>query len=553
MTGDRRKVCARWLPEWLFQRGDALSLLAALPVLAALPLLALVVPGCSGTVEPEPPLPRPPPVMPSNPYEDTATSIEFLDTGDVTLVAGTPREIRVRVQPPGEHIVRFALLRTEEAFLSSDVVTTDAEGIATTTLTALSASPGFSLLTMVGRLQQALRVVALEANIGSLLLQGDYQGIRTVPRWYASVHLNRTCAELMGPPFPDGVSLASSGSSAVQINRVPAGGPLAAVIRAERFAFGCTNIANLRAGSNTISAVEVFDRPLQLAQLGLRLSFSVEQGNSLNPGLEELAFRAVGPLLGTASDDLAAVLDAMSGLATDSVAFEQARAARNWRGVLVDALGGAMAGSGLRTAIDGWMSAGLGELSQPDAIVGTLAAPNLQGSAPFTLTSVSGVEPAEAGFVVQSIAAVSTDAADVLRVALALSWQPTPLLNALAERVATAQTGASSVPEAMAEHLGCANVADLLVDAGASPGEAFPDCDEQCVRRLCDDAMTVLWSRITAAAQPAVPWEITGASPAQIDADARPTALSSTWVGSLGLGGADPVRIQGPFAGALPD
>jgi hypothetical protein len=515
---------------------------------------ALAAPGCGATNDDTAALPPPTPGTQVYPYEDTATSIEFLDVGDeLTLVAGTPREVRVRVQPPGAHIVRFALLRAEDAFLSTDVKVTEADGIGSTTLTSLTASPGFSLLAMVGRLPQALRVVALEANIGNLLLQAVYPGSRNVPRWVASVHLGRTCADLTGPPFPDGVALASSASREVQINRVPAGTPLAAVIRAERFAFGCRNLAGLRAGSNTISEIEVVDRPLQMAALDLRLSFSLEQAPTLNPALDELAFRAVGPLLGTASDDLAAVLDAMSSLATDSIAFEQARTERNWRGVLVDALGGSVSGSGLRSALDGWMSTGLGELSEPDAIVGTLEAPDGDGQAPFVLSAVAGLPPAEAGFTQQNVAAVTTDTGDLLRVATTLSWQPTPLLAALAERVAIGETGASSVPDALARQLDCANVAELLVDAGNSPGEAFPDCDDNCMLSLCDAAMEVLWSRVTSSPLPAVPWEISGASRAEIDADARPTSVSGNWVGSLNLSGTGDAPVQGPFAGAVPD
>lgn len=525
----------------------------------ALEAVALAALACGSPDGEAPALPAPTPGTPVYPFEDTATSLEFLDAGDVTLVAGTPRELRVRVQPPGPHIVRFALLRAEDAFLSNDVVTTDADGTGSTQLTALSASPGFSVLTMVGRLQQALRVVALEPNLGSLLLQANYLGgTRTVPRWFASVHVNQSCAELTGPPFPDGVALASSARPEVQIDRVPAGTPLAAILRAERFAYGCRNIT-LRAGSNTISEVEVRDRPLQLAELALRLAFSVEQGPSLNPGLDELAFRAVSPLLGGASDDLAAVLDAMSALATDSVAFEQARTERNWRGVLLDDLGGTMAGSGLRTMLDDWMSAGLGELSQPDAIVGTLAAPNSAGEAPFTLRSVSGLTPAAAGFSEESQASVSTESGDQVGVAVTLSWQPTPLLAVLAERVAVGETGASSVPDALAQELDCVNLAELLVDAGASPGEAFADCDDDCMLRLCGDAMAVLWSRVTDTPQELVPWQLSGVSTAEIDADARPISMSSTWVGSLTL--SDPssatgtlaVPIEGPFVGSTPE
>jgi hypothetical protein len=99
------------------------------------------------------------------------------------------------------------------------------------------------------------------------------------------------------------------------------------------------------------------------------------------------------------------------------------------------------------------------------------------------------------------------------------------------------------------------------VDAGSSPGDAFANCDDDCMLSLCNDAMAVLWSRVSSTPQAVVPWEITGASGAQIDAEARPTSVSGNWVGNLALsapsgdpaGVSQDVRIQGPFAGSLPD
>jgi hypothetical protein len=180
-----------------------------------------------------------------------------------------------------------------------------------------------------------------------------------------------------------------------------------------------------------------------------------------------------------------------------------------------------------------------------------LGAPNPAGEAIFTLGSVSGFLPAQVGFAPLNMALISAETDDVLRVGTSLSWQPTLFLAAAAERVAISESPATrhSAPEGMAEAFDCANVASVLVDAGAAPGEAFPDCDEDCMLVLCDTAMEVLWSRVTGSNLPAVPWQISGASRAQIDGEARLTSLAGNWIGSLTLSEFGDAPIQGPFSG----
>lgn len=549
MTAPGRKVPFR-LPA-VFVLAGRTALLGAAAFGAALALA-----GCSASAE-DPATPPPPTSVTPDPFEDaTAMSLEFLEQGSITLVAGTPREVRVQVQPAveaGAHTVRFSLIRqAQDAFLSEDFAATDADGIARTTVTALSASPDFALRAAVGRLQpEVLTVSTSEANLGTLILNPLYPGHRKVQRWLASVQPGKTCADLLGPPFPDGKELTTGVGDSVQIDNVPAGMPLAAVIRAERYAGGCRNIGALKAGANTITEIDVVDRPLQLGELNLRVSLSVDASPELNPGLDELAFRAIKPLNGTAPNDLAALLDGMSGLSVDSVAFEQARREQDWVGVLVDALPASLPGTGLRTLVHGWMSTGLTELSAPDAIVGTLGAPNPAGQAIFTLSSVSGFPPAQVGFAPLSMALVSAETDDLLRLGTSLSWQPTLFLAAAAERVAISEspTTRHSAPEGMAEAFECSTVAALLVDAGAAPGEAFPDCDEACMLSLCESAMELLWSRVTGSNLPSLPWQISGASHAQIDADARPTLIDGNWIGSLTLSEFGDAPIQGPLSG----
>jgi hypothetical protein len=511
------------------------------------------------TAEPPPPPPTTPDV---DPFADpNAMAIDFLHgqatTTLLSIVTGTTEEIAARVQPPGVHLVRFALVGQANAFLNDDLVQTDADGIAKTKLTVLSASSNFEIHAAVGDIYQSLPVVTLDANIGTLILEVIYPGHRTIPGWLASVHVGSTCADLTDPPFSaDGDQLTPGAGKTVQIDNVPANKPLAAVIRAGHFAGGCRNIGALKANANTIAEIDVVDRPLQLAEMNLRLTLSVdgkdaEGTDTLNPGLDELAFRAAKPLNGTASNDLDALLAAMSAIANDSVAFDQARSQRDWVGVLVRALPANLPGTGLRTMVHDWMSSGLRQLSAPEAIVGTLSSPNADGQADLQLATVSGFDAAVAGFVPGNVALLSADPDDLLRVGTTLGWQPTPFLVAAAERAAIAEspTTRHSVPEALAEAFDCANVASLLVNAGSTPGEAYAGCGENCMLRLCQGAMDVLWTRVTDTSLPSVPWQLTGATHVTIDTDARPQSIDGKWIGTLTLSDFGDASIQGPING----
>jgi len=521
---------------------------------AALGALALGPAGCSGSVQDDPGLPPPTVGVEVDPFEDSASSVSFESGQELSVVAGAPRLIRVQVQPPGVHTVRFALVGREaqDAFLSHDIVVTKEDGVAETMLTVRSASSNFEIRAAAGRIANArLVIVTLQAALGRLILQLNYPGHRTVARWVASVHVGLTCADLQGPPFADGTALSTSVRDPVQLDRVPAGSALAAVVRAEQFAGGCSNIDSLRAGTDTLTDVDIFDRPLQIGALDLRLALSVDNTAGLNPALDELAFRAASALTQPNGDDLASLLDAMSLLSSDPAAFEQARSAQSWRTVLVGGLASELPGAGLRSMVHDWMRTGLGRLGAADAIVGRLSAPSSEGVATLTLSSVADLLPLAAGFTAQNTAVVSAETDDLLRVGTTLSWQPTPFLAATASLAAIAEspTTRSSAADGMAEKFGCSNVAELLVDAGATPGAAFPGCGQNCMQTLCRSAMAELWARVSGSDLPAVPWQISGASRAQIDGEARPTSLAGNWVGSLTVTDLGDAPIAGPFAG----
>jgi hypothetical protein len=519
-------------------------------------LLTLVwaVMGCGGSEES---LGLPPPTSgtPDELFPDAdATSIVFRPAGQLGMVAGQTQELTVEVTPPGEHTVRFALLGdTDGAFLSRSVVVTLPDGTGSTSLTALAAASNFSVRAATSQVSTTLEVVTLEASQASLVVTPNYDGRRPVEAWVASVHPNTTCAALEGVPFPDG-QLDATGTENVRITGIPAEVPMAVVVRAGQFAGGCRGVPSLRASSETAIIVDVMDRPLQTAALELQVELGVAPAAAPNPALDELAFRAVSPLTGGANDDLTALVDAMSSLAVEPLAFEQARVAQGWRAALVGGLAPDLPGNGLRTLVQNWMRSGLDLLEAPDALQGTLTSLGADGSASLALRSVIGLPPAEAGFQRENTATAVAETEDFLRIGTTLEWRPSPFLAAAANWAALDRDPErTSAADAMATQFGCSDVADILVGVGSVPGEAFADCDTACVEALCRDAMGVLWSRVGGSELPAVPWQITAASRAEVDAEARPAEVEGDWIGTLTVPDFETTPIGGPFSGESSD
>jgi len=489
-------------------------------------------------------------------FPDTqASSVEFVPAGELTLIAGDSTDLVVQVLPAGVHTVRFALLgNTDEAFVSPSVKETGPDGRAEASLTALGAGADFTVRAAAGRVMGTLEVITQEASRGSLIVKPNYPGKRPVAAWVASVHYDTTCSTLTGVPFPDGQRVTTqpvtSGNERVRIDNVTADVPLAVVVRAGQFAGGCQGLMPLRASAVEDVEVDVMDRPMQTADLSLSVGFGVEPADAPHPALDELAFRAVIPLAGGASDDLAALLDAMSALSADAAAFEAARVGQSWRTALVNGLASDLPGVGLRTLVQNWMRSGMDLLEVPGALAGTLTSLEPDGSASLRLATVIGLTPEEAGFQVENTASAMADPDDFLRLGATLELLPSTFLSAAASRAALDDDPErTSAADAMATTFGCDDVASIIVDAGSVPGEAFAGCDEACALGLCRDAMGVLWSRVAGSALPPVPWQISGGSRAQIDDTARPTRIDGNWIGNISVPDFGTSLIQGPFSG----
>jgi hypothetical protein len=214
----------------------------------------------------------------------------------------------------------------------------------------------------------------------------------------------------------------------------------------------------------------------------------------------------------------------------------------------------ALAGNGLRTLSRSWMQTGLDRLTPPDSFRGILT--SADGAAgTLSITSVAGLEPAEAGFAVEHPASIDTETNDFVRIGATLLWQPSPLLANLAKLEAVVQfPEASTAAQALGQAFGCASVAGVLVgnNGNAPDGESFTGCDLACTVDLCSQAMSTLWGRIDGSELPVIPWDISAAAQAELDAEARPEALDGSWAGTLPVSDFGTAPMNGAFDALKP-
>ncbi|MEB2313453.1 MAG: hypothetical protein OZ921_17285 [Sorangiineae bacterium] len=483
-------------------------------------------------------------------------ALVFEPSRTITLLPNEHRELSVRATPRGAYLVRFALLGGfADASLDAGEALTNADGAASVRLVAPGGPAAFTVRASVGAGVTAELPVSVSASgFASLDVRPSYAGKRAVSMWVASVHAGTSCAALTGTPPPDGALVAQSlVTSAPRIDSVPIGPLLAVTVRAGHFAGGCADLKSVLADELNVVSVPVIDRPLQLGGTDLDVALGLD-GDGWRKPLATRAGPTADALLGGAPDDLAALLDAMSGSLTpdQARAFDDARSAGGWDALLSAALGGPTPPTLLRDRLTAWMTAGVAALGSGAAFEGHLfgAAPSA-GSAELELERVGGIAASEAGFATRYLVSWTGDTGDTVALGAQLAWLPSRLLTALAVAPALADSpGAQSVPEALERAVGCSAVADTLTAHGAL--EPLPGLDAERAAALCRAGLGVLWQRVRDATGD--DWttgklEVSAAGVARVDDEAGPASFSGSWIGKLGLA-TSTVPVGGAATGA---
>jgi hypothetical protein len=431
---------------------------------------------------------------------------------------------------------------------------TDPNGAGTVKLTAPTSSPAtFTVRAAVGTMTATATVsVQPSASYAKLTVAPRYAGVRKVSSWIAGAHVGKSCAELGDAPGDGNVSAESMEQP--QITPVPVSAPVAVSLRAAQFAFGCTDIGELKAGAVRFVDVEAFDRPLRLDA-----SFLVNlQVDTVSPSWTEALQPAIDAasqaVVGSAIDDAGALLDQMQALAPlgdeSTESFQTRRAYGNWdESLLYPPVALRLTGmkaSEVRSKVASWMQQAAAHMPSPSVLSGRLdpatdpSGPNRASFSPLGFAGVN--EPEAAGFSARGPTEVSwlADPKDAVALGAMLPWWPTRLLGTLARGIALSeQPTAATVEAALALAVDCRKVATILVQAGSSGGlqgtESYPGCNLECTELLCQNGISKLW-KAAVQASPQALLGIDASAPAVVDDQARATAFRGTWVGKVYLG-----------------
>jgi hypothetical protein len=452
------------------------------------------------------------------------------------LKPGDVASLVVTTSPPAAHTVRFAFLGTPlDAVLSDTSHDTDPDtGTTAITLTAPSTPTSFSVrATSPGAPTVTLDLAVEETNMVSLPIKPSYPGERVLSGYVASATPGIACTDLAaGSPPDDGPIQAPSTDMFPIYLDVPTGVKLAVMLRAQKFAWGCTTLNGASEGMRDDLEVVMANVPMKLESSNVRFELDLDSFEDFDQALSGPASDVANTLLGSASDDVGALLDAMGAEASDAGAFADARSARNWDDELRGALG-SNAGVVLRDPLGRWIQAGLASLPTSGGLTGTLTG-SMAGPPSVALEEVFGSSASASGFMRSGTASWEVGADDRVVLGMSLAVDPTTFLLAEALAPASAEVeGAPSLTVALSESVPCSTVASALVAAGVAKNESIKDCNAECTEQLCVDAVQTLMGPALDADAPKWTLDVALTASGTVGADAQLASFSGRWLGRL--------------------
>jgi hypothetical protein len=494
-----------------------------------------------------------------------ALTITFDEPSPWMLEPSESQDLKVTVAPEGAgQKVRFALLdgagSVADGALNLTETTTNDAGEAFVTVIAPSTPTTFDLRAMVGTLQATLPV-AVEANgKARLVIEPSYAGGRGISRWVADVYEDEdlTCADLEGNPPEEGRDPAHrvtvDADERIVVPGVSVGKKLTVTLRAGHFAGGCSGVEGVVEGQPNSVIVTVTNRPIQLDQssvivhLGLR-----DQEDALTNGMQSVIAAARAAVLGDATTDAEALLDAMADEATAAAVctgnrFGNARESNAWDDKLTTALGAAATAS-IRDDLAAWLEAGIPGIARDDALVGTLASVEGEpGRAELTLETIAGFDASDAGVEEGVDCTWMADAHDKVVLGTTFGFNPAALLVLAARDPAVAdEPEATTLEGALAARDGrCETVTTTLTTNGQGIDQSCLPCDAACTRLLCERGLARLVARASAALADGAELRIAATGSAEVGDEAELQALEGTWVGDL-----DAADTPSKLSGAL--
>jgi hypothetical protein len=514
--------------------------------------LAIVAAGCSAAAsEPGPSLeatggsPTSPPSM----VEDTVdVRLELEETSP--LVAREQRELSVIVSPGGARTVRFALVDARDAALDRSLVVTDTSGRANVWLTAPSSVGSFGVRAHVGSATAEVQLSVSARDRATVEVVPLYEGRRAVSEWVGSVHVGRRCSDFEGIP-PESVTFARFGpDQTARLAGVPLGPELAVTVRTGQFARGCTEVAAGASSEKLRVEVPITDLPLALEDTRLEIALGLTpQDPAFSTAIRRGVEAATEAFRDGQANDVAALLDAMEA-ALPGPTQTEFRAARDANASL-DQPAGASGANHLTDTLARWLETGRVALLSTRAFEGTLspgsARPDRQPN--LEIARIGQIEAGELNVAV-TMTSWLADASDTLSFAGQVSWNHARLISELARGPATAETGATDIPGAMAVVARCDQLGASLA-AGTAGATLAMACSPTCLAAACKTALGTMWERAKTASIGEATLNVAAAGIATVGEQAQATGIEGSWVGKLTLSD-DSNETSGDLHGTAP-
>lgn len=453
----------------------------------------------------------------------------------IELTPGESRDISVSTSPAGEHEIFFALFDApSDSSLDAGHAVAGKDGRATVTLHAPSAPASFTLHAWIeGGPSADLTISVSKLGVGAIEVVPEYKGPRPVGEWVASVIAGTTCDALKGqlPGEPEGAFVAvDQAPENPLIQSIPVGPKLAVTVRAEHFAFGCTDAHDIAPGATTQVKVHVVDVPptLDKAALDLRFDYAPEAG-LYSKILSKARSELLGSFLTPQQAEAGALLDAMVDAAADPAELAEARAAAGWDALA--ALHFAQLPATLGSRMNKWIDLGLGGAAAE--LTGHMKAiEGVPGKALFYADHIGGLDALEAGAPPVHLLSWTAGPDDKFFLSGDVYFVPSRFIGAAGKAGAVQDLpGVETMADALAEVAACGDLAAAL--------GATATCDTACLEALCRTAFAAKWQAAldaSAAGSSVVTIDIGASGGLQVDDYALPVELSGTWLGHVTMG-----------------
>lgn len=425
--------------------------------------------------------------------DELEVAIEFANSATLTLAPTEVATLSLRLSPARRQTVIFEILSDDplfDGFLSNNAVRTRSDGSASVSLQAPSTPSTFVVRASVGSVAEARLAVSVSSRgYGTLLVEPNYSGERTILEWSASARAGAACEDLE-TLLTDG-PLVGRDATTPRIESVPAGPRLAVSLRGNGLVTGCLNVAQISPEEELVLSIPVTDVPLNLGEGKLLARFGIQSTTSEWANQVERSLNEARTLLtAETGEGENALITWMSGTldGSDSASFAANRSAFDF-----DSIASSVSSNSLFTSeVDALLVAGATQFTSDDAFVGIFSLTETEAT--LRLEGVAGSAPDEAGFAVESNWELAVESGDMLSLGGRLDYRPLLLLRAAAAARAESSDEIAPVSRLTGE-LDCGRLALELT--AASAGSVYDGCTAACAAALCETGVQAAWDALT--------------------------------------------------------